>query len=257
MNNAAPLPGPKGPGLRAGVIAAGRGDRLRKESVPKPLVPVAGRPLIHHVLESIAEAEASEVCIIINQDSIAVRERVSATRWPFAIRWIVESTSSSMHSFLRVLENLAENDAANHVLMSTVDTVAPRGAYRRFVAEASRLSDAAVALAVTTVSDDEKPLLVRMEGSAIVAIGDAAAPSSDATAGYYFVSPVILREAEAARRDGLEALRAFFGRLLARGYPIAAVRVPPSVDVDRPADVAAAEEFLSAGSEQTRPTGGL
>jgi NDP-sugar pyrophosphorylase family protein len=246
-----------GPGPRAGVIAAGRGDRLRTESVPKPLVSVAGRPLIHHVLESIAEADASEVCIIVNEDSIAVRDRVSVAPWPFAIRWIVESTPSSMHSFLRVLESLAESDAANHVLISTVDTIAPRGAYRRFVADASRLTDAAVALAVTTVSDDERPLLVRMEGSALVAIGDAAGPSSYATAGYYFVSPAILREADAARRDGIGALRAFFARLLARGYPFAGVPVPPSVDVDRPADMAAAEDFLSAGSQRIRPTGGL
>jgi NDP-sugar pyrophosphorylase family protein len=254
VNNAAKRPAPNRLRLRAGVIAAGRGDRLRKESFPKPLVPVAGRPLIHHVLESIAEAGASEVCIIINQDSMAVRERVSAAQWPFAIRWIVESTPSSMHSFLRVLESLAEDGTGDHVLISTVDTIAPRGAYLRFVAEASDLGDAAVALAVTTVADDEKPLLVRMEGSTIVAIGDAAAPSAYATAGYYFVSPVILREAEAARRDGLGALRAFFERLVARGYPIAAVGVPASIDVDRPADVAAAEDFLSAGS---RPTGGL
>jgi NDP-sugar pyrophosphorylase family protein len=233
--------------LRAGVIAAGRGDRLRKASgVLKPLVAVGGRPLIDHVLESIADADASEVCIIINEDSNAVRDHVSAARWPFVVRWIVESTPSSMHSFLRVLETLAEADGADHVLMSTVDTVAPRGAYRRFVADAQELGDKAVTLAVTTVSDDEKPLLVQMEGSAMVALGGAAGPGSYATAGYYLVSPTILREADASRRDGLGALRAFFMRLLARGYPIAGVRVPPSIDVDRPADVAAAEDLLKA-----------
>jgi NDP-sugar pyrophosphorylase family protein len=231
--------------LRAGVIAAGRGDRLRKgPAVLKPLVAVGGRPLIAHVLDSIAEAGASEVCVIINEESLAVRDHVAATRWPFAMQWIVESTPSSMHSFLRVLETLAASDATDPVLISTVDTIAPRGAYRRFVADAAGLKDASVALAVTSASDDEKPLLVRMEGSAMVALGDAAGPSSCATAGYYFVSPSILAEADAARRDGLGALRAFFGRLLARGYPIAGVRVPPSIDVDRPVDVAAAEVFM-------------
>ena len=72
--------------LRAGVIGAGRGDRLRHgRAVPKPLVPVGGRPLIDHVLESIADADAAEVCIIMNDDSIAVRDHVSAARWPLAI----------------------------------------------------------------------------------------------------------------------------------------------------------------------------
>jgi NDP-sugar pyrophosphorylase family protein len=233
--------------VRAGVIAAGRGVRIRSGSgLPKPLVRVAGRPLIDHVLESIADADATDVCIIINEESIAVRDHVSSARWPFAIDWIVESTPSSMHSFLRVLEALAEGGDTDRVLVSTVDTIAPRGTYRRFVADAAQLRDAAVALAVTRVTDDEKPLLVRMEGSTMVALGDAAGPSSYATAGYYLVSPTVLREADAARRDGLGALRAFFGRLLARGYAIAGVPVPPSIDVDRLSDVAAAEDMLKA-----------
>jgi len=242
--------------LRAGIIAAGRGDRLRNGgAILKPLVPIGGRPLIDHVIDSIGHTGASSVCIIINEDSVAVRDHVSAARRPLTIRWVVESTPSSMHSFLRVLETLADGEDQRPVLISTVDTVAPHDAYRRFVADAQTLherpsngehgaSTPAVVLAVTKVTDDEKPLLVKMDGHAVVALGDAAAPSSWATAGYYLVSPVILREADAARRDGVRALRAFFSRLLARGYPIAAVTVPPSIDVDRPADVGAAEDLL-------------
>ena len=242
--------------LRAAIIAAGRGDRLRNgAAILKPLVPVGGRPLIDHVIDSIADAGVSGVCIVINEDSVAVRDHVSAVRGPLTMRWVVESTPSSMHSFLRVLETVADGEDQRPVLISTVDTVAPHGAYRRFVAGAQGLpergskggpdaSTPAVVLAVTKVIDDEKPLFVEMDGHAVVALGDAAAPSAWATAGYYLVSPVILREADSARRDGVSALRALFSRLLARGYPIAAVTVPLSIDVDRPADVEAAEELL-------------
>src|SRR5258706_193206 len=56
--------------LRAGVIAAGRGDRLRQaDQTLKPLVRVGGRTLIERVLASIAEAGASEVVVIINEES--------------------------------------------------------------------------------------------------------------------------------------------------------------------------------------------
>jgi len=165
-------------------------------------------------------------------------------RWPFALRWIVETTPSSMHSFLRVVETLAEDGDTGPFLLSTVDTVAPPGAYGAFVAAAARHAGAAVVLAVAPVTDDEKPLLVKMDGSDVIALGDEAAPSEYATAGYYAVRPAILGEAGGARADDVRALRAFFGRLLAHGHRIAAVRVPSSIDVDRPIDVDAAEDFL-------------
>src|SRR5207248_3024828 len=93
--------------LRGGVIAAGRGDRLRGASATlKPLVPIGGRALIEHVLASMASAGAAEIVVIINEDSLAIRDHVSRTSWPFALDWIVETTPSSMHSFLRVVETL-------------------------------------------------------------------------------------------------------------------------------------------------------
>ena len=65
----------------------------------------------------------------------------------------------------------------------------------------------------------------------------AAAPSDYATAGMYAVRSSILREAEAARRDGVDALRTFLGRLLDRGYHLAGIPIARSIDVDRPADI--------------------
>src|SRR5207248_2609158 len=49
-------------GCRAGIIAAGRGERLRMPGgEPKPLVPIAGRPLIDRVLASLAEVDPAQV----------------------------------------------------------------------------------------------------------------------------------------------------------------------------------------------------
>jgi len=230
--------------VRAGVIAAGRGDRLRNGSQTlKPLVRVGGRTLIERVLASIGEVEPVEVVVIINEDSSHVRDHVSALRWPFAVRWIVETTPSSMHSFLRVVETLAGAGDPGPFLISTVDTVAPPGAYARFAAEAAR-GDAAVTLALTAPAADDHPLLVRLKGSRVAAIGEAAAPAEYATAGYYAVRASILGEADAARRAGVRALRVFLERLLARGYRLDGIPAPVSLDVDRPPDVDAAEDFL-------------
>jgi NDP-sugar pyrophosphorylase family protein len=253
---------------RAGVIAAGWGERLRAgTSVPKPLVAVGGQTLIERVLGSLAEVAPTDLVIIVNAASAHVKRHVESRPWPFAIHWLIESTPSSMHSFLRVLETLADAGDTGPYLMSTVDTIAPPGAFADFAAAASQL-DADVALAVAPPSEDDKPLLVRVarDGSTVEAIGGAvrddssagAALSHDqrgpmvppcaarlvATAGYYAVRPTVLREAEAARRDELSALRLFLERLVDRGYRIAAVPVPGGIDVDRPADLEAAETML-------------
>lgn len=51
--------------MKAMVLAAGRGERLRPitDSTPKPLVPVAGKPLIVYHLEALARAGVREVVI--------------------------------------------------------------------------------------------------------------------------------------------------------------------------------------------------
>ncbi len=246
--------------LRAGVIAAGHGIRLRREGYAlKPLVPVAGVTLVERVLGSLTETGPSEVAIIVNDGSTAVRDHVSSRSWPFALRWIVETTPSSMHSFLRIVEALSADGQSGPFLISTVDTIAAPGAFAAFAA-ASQSLDAAgapgipgvpgidVALAVTEAqADDDHPLRVRLApgSSHIAAIGAAAAGSPWITAGYYSVRASVLREANEARRDGVSALRDFFGRLHERGFRLEAVPVASGVDVDRPGDVGAAERLLS------------
>jgi len=229
--------------LRAGVIAAGAGERLAASGALKPLVRVGGRALIDRVLGLIAATGATDVAVIINEQSLPVRDHVLASRWPFAVRWLVRTTPSSMHSFLLVLEALAEG-TGDRVLISTVDTVAPEGAFAEFVAAAGA-TDADLTLALTTLVDDEQPLRVRLdEGRRVSAIGAAAEGSPFVTAGYYFVHTRVLSEADAARRDGVSALRTFFARLIERGYRIDGVLMPDSIDVDRPSDVVEAERLL-------------
>jgi NDP-sugar pyrophosphorylase family protein len=236
--------------LKAGIFAAGRGERLRAKSPFKPLVKVDGRTLIERVLYSMAEAAASEVAVIINKDSLIVRDHVTASAWPFSLHWIVETTPSSMHSFLRLVETLAADGDEGPFLLSTVDTVAGPKTYRRFIAEARQDKQAVVVLALTSPGDDEKPLLVRCapEDGRVIAIDEAATPSDHATAGVYAVRSSVLREADQARRDKLTALRLFFARLLNRGYRLSGVPIGRSIDVDQSADIEKANNFLKVGA---------
>lgn len=59
------MPTPAHPPLRAIVLAAGRGERMRPltDHTPKPLLPVAGRPLIEWQLRALARDGVREVVI--------------------------------------------------------------------------------------------------------------------------------------------------------------------------------------------------
>mgnify|MGYP001813617818 FL=1 len=76
--------------MRAMILAAGRGERLRPltDSLPKPLVPVAGKPLIEYHLEALAQAGFRE--IVINQGHLGdlLKDRVGdGRRWGVNVHW--------------------------------------------------------------------------------------------------------------------------------------------------------------------------
>jgi NDP-sugar pyrophosphorylase family protein len=235
--------------LKCGILAAGRGERLCDRTELKPLVQIAGKPLIVHVLNGFAELGAVDVSIIINEVSTAVRDLVASREWPFAINWIVATTASSMHSFLRLMEAMADGGDAGPFLISTVDTIVPHEALLAFHSSAANSSDDVI-LAVNEPAEDDNPLWVQCdEMNGVTLLGDAAAGvAAQATAGIYAVRPGILAEANSAKASGLMSLRSFLALLLDRGYRFRAVAIGNSVDVDRAPDIIAAENLL----QQTR-----
>jgi NDP-sugar pyrophosphorylase family protein len=264
--------------LRAGIFAAGFGSRLGNVSGrPKGLTPIGGRPLIDWILQDLEAAGVSETVVIVNEQSIALRDYVdrrnpadrlrqgyggppklhaeaeAGSHNVSSVRWIVETTPSSMHSFLRVMEELARGGGKDPFLISTVDTIAPPGTFRTFVNLAQGAPSADVVMALTSRIEDEHPLKVDTDsrrraageaGAPILAIGEG----SYATAGYYFVRSSVLREAAAGRAANFPALRVFFRHLFDRGYRLTGVCMPDSVDVDRPSDIEAAEQLLRSSA---------
>jgi MurNAc alpha-1-phosphate uridylyltransferase len=72
---------------KAMVLAAGLGSRMRPltDHTPKPLVKVAGRPLLDHVLDKLAEAGASEAVVNVHYLPDQIIEHVAARTHPRVI----------------------------------------------------------------------------------------------------------------------------------------------------------------------------
>jgi NDP-sugar pyrophosphorylase family protein len=245
--------------MNAGIIAAGWGERLGQK-IPKALTPVGGRTLIDFVLDGLEAAGVTQVTCIINEMAREVPAYVEKSGRKLAVDWIVRTTPSSMHSFLIVLERLAQK-APGPYFMTTVDGVAVPETYKEFAQSFALFSDADVLLGLTDVIEDEKPLRVAMRGAEgtglmpqkpaenpaafeIIAMTNTGFDSDYVTSGFYGVRGDVLKHKEAVLAQGFTALRQFLGYLLKYGHRFYGVPLPPVIDVDRPEDIQSAEAFL-------------
>src|SRR5262249_35550802 len=83
--------------VQGGIIAAGHGTRLRADGylVSKPMVPVAGRPLIDLTLARFRAAGVRRLTIIINESSDDCRQWLHQHVRDFDLDLIVRTTPSS------------------------------------------------------------------------------------------------------------------------------------------------------------------
>ncbi len=82
--------------MQAMILAAGRGERMRPltDTTPKPLLPVAGKPLISWHLEKLARAGFKH--IVINHAWLGDRIETAlgdGSQWGLSIRYSAESTA--------------------------------------------------------------------------------------------------------------------------------------------------------------------
>lgn len=234
--------------MRAALLAAGHGERLRVAgySMPKPLVPVAERPLVDHVLAGVVAAGLRQVACIFNEESAEVAAHCRKA-WPeLDFQILIRTTPSSMESLFALQPFLADEP----FVALTVDSICAPSTLADFVsrARARAAAGADVVLAITSFIDDEKPLWVRRTTAGrITALGPSALPAREATAGLYWFTPRVFSAVEHARASGFTALRQLLGYLVERGDRVEAELVGKTVDVDRPEDILVAEGFLARG----------
>lgn len=232
--------------MKAALIAAGLGERLREAGFtqPKPLVPVAGRALIDYGLDAVGHAGIKHVACIVNELSEGI-EAHCRLRWPkLQFEFIRRTTPSSMESLFALAPLLADDD----FVLLTVDALMPPTMLGDFLLRARSHEDADGVLALTAFVDDEKPLWVRRnEQSLITTIGPRASASGWITAGFYTFKPRIFAEIDTARASKFSALRQFLAHLVARNYRIYGEPVAKTLDIDRAEDIAAGEAFVRKG----------
>lgn len=227
--------------LTGGIIAAGEGSRLRRAgfAMPKPMVPIAGVPLIESVIRNFRAARIASLAIIMNEQERACVDWVRARFPDLDVEFIVKTTRSSLESFGEVIARYP----GGRMLVSTVDAWCVETDFVHFVEAAARRPAEATVLAVTPLVADENPLRVSMTADGRVT--DVGGDVGDlVTAGMYLV-PERVRTLRAPA--GLGRLREFLAWLARSGAPVYGEVIERVVDVDRAEDVALAETLALAG----------
>ena len=81
----------------AGIIAAGLGERLQARGIttPKPLIEIAGRPLIARTIDALCAAGASRIACIVNAETDRVRDYLALNHGPVPLDVVQRTTASS------------------------------------------------------------------------------------------------------------------------------------------------------------------
>lgn len=231
----------------AGIIAAGDGTRLQSYApgTPKPLVPVAGQPLIYWTVSSLKAAGIRSITLLHNSRGKAIPEYLTKQFKDIEWNFLQQDTQSSWETFRIVASQLAKSHP--EFIMSTADALAGSEDVARFCFE----SDGAVrsgcqgSLALTSFVEDEKPLWADCGASnRITAMGPEAVDRKYVTCGLYGMTRELAQTFPPAKE--YDSLRKFWIASIHEKRRILGIPLSKTVDVDRPEDIPTAEDFIQS-----------
>jgi choline kinase len=233
------------------ILAAGLGVRLAGSdtAVPKPLITVAGVPLVAHALAHAAASGCDEAIVVIGHEGARVRaaiEALVAASGRIAVRFVEnpDPTTPNGHSLL-----VAESYVRDRFFLQMVDHLFSEPVLERL---ASAPLDGGTAGRVLVdrapvnldLSDATK---VRLSGDRVTAIGKAIDRWDAIDAGCFLLTPGIFdalnRVASSEPRTVSSAMRLLVQRRALAAHDLNGVRW---MDVDTPDDRAEAERLLAA-----------
>ena len=213
-------------GLSVIILAAGQGTRMRS-SLPKVLQPLAGKPLLAHVLSCADELETDDVCVVYGPGGEAVHSAVSNSN----VRWVLQAeqlgTGHAVQQAIpgtpddnrvlilagdvpllmaKTLSHLLAETPSTDMAVLTVDLDDPTG-YGRIVREAGHVNR----IVEQKDASPEQQLISEINTGVILCPGDRLKSwlsnlSNDNSQGEYYLTDVIaMAVADSVEVHGIKA----------------------------------------------------
>lgn len=190
--------------MKAAVLAAGEGNRLwpLTRRRPKPMLPVANRPLLEYVIEAIADAGIDEIVLVVGYQ----RDRIQTyfedgDAWGVDIEYVTQETQlGTGHAVAQLEGHMTEE-----FLVLNGDRLLEPSLITQVMAAAT--DDVAATVGITPVEEPQRYGVVSTDGDTLLDIDEKPAgevASDIINAGVYHLSPRIFEilDLMAATPDG-------------------------------------------------------
>jgi 1L-myo-inositol 1-phosphate cytidylyltransferase len=228
--------------MQAIILAAGQGTRLRSVSPSKPLTQLAGRPLLHHVLDRLRAAGVTRPLVVTGYGADAVE--AAAAAWSGGDAETLLNPLWAEPNGVTVLA--AAPFLADRALLVMADHLASPKLYAA-VARAS-VDPAGLTLGIDrrlghSWVDEEDVTRVATRNGAIAAIGKQIATYDAYDTGVFLITPGLMAALAALPSPGLsDGVRALAREGRATTADVSAY---DWIDIDDPRALAQAERWLA------------
>ncbi|MCX6673741.1 MAG: sugar phosphate nucleotidyltransferase [Methanothrix sp.] len=225
--------------MQAIILAAGEGSRMRPltTSLPKVMLPVAGKPLLEHIILRAHAAGANRFVLVVGYGADAVRSYFGdGRRLDLRIDYVVQDKQLGTGHALMAAQSLAED----RFLVINGDVLPD-------VASLREMACGGVAVSAIKVDDPTRYGVFTEENGCFKSVVEKSAnpPSNLANAGIYLLERSIfdiLRAAPLSVRGEYELTDGL--NLLAAKELIRIVELKSWLEIGRPWDILAANEIL-------------
>jgi bifunctional UDP-N-acetylglucosamine pyrophosphorylase/glucosamine-1-phosphate N-acetyltransferase len=218
------------------ILAAGQGTRMRPltDTTPKPMLPVADRPLVAHTADAAVDAGASELVIVVGYEAEAVRDYFGETYREVPVTFAVQETQAGTADAVRAAREYLDGEFA----VLNGDNLYDRESIDELFANGP-------AIAAQSVDDPSNYGVLSTDGDRVTGIVEKPAepPTNLANAGAY-VFPDEAREwLDVPRSErGEHELTDVVAEVIAAG-DVTAVEIERWLDVGRPWELLEANEW--------------
>ncbi|AXG06289.1 glucose-1-phosphate thymidylyltransferase [Haloplanus rubicundus] len=192
--------------MKAIVLAAGKGQRLwpLTENRPKPMLPVANRPILEHIVDALMQTSVTEVILVVGSNRDRIQSHFEDSYGHLDISYVVqESQLGTGHALLQTESYLGDSFVALNgdrvIDASVIDAVIER----------QQETDEPV-MAITRVGQPDRYGVVELEGQTVIGLEEQPHPnhtkSDYINAGVYAFDPEIFAAIRRIETHGEQAL---------------------------------------------------